>query len=93
MLGIVASLEAIARAVKTEPNAAKVSAAIQAAKQQVNVLKSTNGASGVLEKLDGELSTWQNKLSVILAEPAGRQGMAKHALYWAEQLTKDSHGG
>lgn len=36
--------------------------------------------------LDVELSIWQSKLSVILNEPAGRKGLAKHARFWAEKL-------
>ena len=52
--------------------------------------KKASAADGqsLLEKLDGELSTWQQKLPVILKEPVGRQGMAKHAAYWADQFAK-----
>ena len=39
-----------------------------------------------LEQLQNELSVWQAKLDVILKEPAGREGMVKHAKHWIEQL-------
>ena len=42
----------------------------------------------VLKKLDGELEVWQTKLSVIFKEPAGREGMARHAKHWVEELRK-----
>ena len=40
----------------------------------------------LLKELDTELSIWQSKLAVILNEPAGRKGMAKHARFWSEKL-------
>ena len=39
-----------------------------------------------LGQLETELSVWQSKLEVILKETVGRQGMAKHASFWAEKL-------
>ncbi len=57
----------------------------------VGVIPATTTSAGrhelpLLEELDTELSIWQSKLAVILKEPVGKKGMAKHARFWAEKL-------
>ncbi len=78
---IIASLDEIAHAVKNPPDVLKIENAIQ----KTRALISRDGTAE-LKKLDNELSTWLTKLPVIVKEPAGREGMAKHAKYWAERL-------
>ena len=77
------ALEDIARAAKSTGDDSKIKQAITAAKNLVS-------GQASLQQLESELSTWQSKLSVILKEPVGRQGLAKHAGYWAEKLRADS---
>ena len=48
----------------------------------------TDDKKHLLNNLDQELSVWNEKIAVILKEPVGRQGMAKHALHWVERLQK-----
>ena len=72
------SLEAIADLVDHASDLPKIQAAIQTAK--------TLAKEASLQQLETELNTWQSKLSVILNEPAGKKGMAKHARFWAEKL-------
>ena len=80
MKQIIESLSQIEKSAKSG-DAAKIEMLIQAAR------KAASGAKeGPLKQLDEELSTWQKKLSTILKEPVGRQGMAKHARHWIEQL-------
>ena len=68
-------LEEIARLVKSSGEASQIHEAIQAVR---------NLRPG--KELDQELAVWQSKLDVILKEPIGREGMAKHARYWAEKI-------
>ena len=75
---ISASLEAIADLVEHTSDLPKIQTAIQTAK---NLAKEAS-----LQQLETELGTWQSKLSVILNEPVGKKGMAKHARYWIEKL-------
>ena len=86
MTSICSSLEEIAREVKNGQDVPKVHAAIESARRQIA------GAGAIhespLQRLDQELSTWLSRLPVILKEPAGRQGMAKHARFWVEELKK-----
>ncbi len=79
---IIIGLEGIARLVKRNTEDTKIADTISAVRKSLGTLKDKPG----LKQLDEELAVWETKLSVILKEPAGRQGMAKHALYWAEQL-------
>ena len=76
---ICSSLEEIARLVKSSNDAAKIKEAIGHVRDLILGQESS-------KQLDSELSTWQTKLAVILKEPAGREGMAKHARYWAERI-------
>ena len=84
MKEIIQSLEQIEKTVRGA-DAGKTEAAIQSARKALAASKQQG-----LEHLGEELSTWQKKLNVILKEPAGRQGMAKHVRYWIEGLTKAS---
>jgi hypothetical protein len=75
------SLEKIAKEAEHGADEAAVRGAIKTAQEL------TKGKeSSLLKELDAELATWQSKLSVILKEPAGKKGMAKHARFWAERL-------
>ena len=72
---ISSGLEEIARLAKSSKEAAQINQAIQA----VRDLRPG-------KELGQELAVWQSKLDVILKEPIGREGMAKHARYWAEKV-------
>lgn len=75
------SLEALASAIDKGADLAKVTEAIKSTREL------TKGKDvPALKELDAELSVWQSKLSVILSEPEGKKGMAKHARFWAEKL-------
>ena len=78
MQKVSASLETIADLVEQTSDLSKIQVAIQMAK--------TLAKEASLQQLETELNTWQSKLSVILNEPAGKKGMAKHARFWAEKL-------
>lgn len=67
----------------------EVRAAIVSTLALVTAEKSRAGAHkrALLEKLESELSIWQSKLGILLKEPAGRQGMAKHAQYWIKKAS------
>ena len=90
MQKIISGLEEIARTVKTGADASKTAPLVSAARSSVAEFKKTASeeARPVMDRLDVELSAWQMKLEVILNEPVGRQGMAKHAHYWVEELKK-----
>jgi len=82
------SLEALAHSAG-KGDSAVTGAAIQAARVVIKNLPPAAGdRASLLQQLDQELSTWQGKLDVILSEPVGRQGMAKHARFWIEQISK-----
>ena len=80
MKNISASLEAIANS--AEKDTEKTEQAIKVAR---DLIKNASVTSE-LKELDTELSIWQSKLAVILKEPVGKKGMAKHARFWAEKL-------
>ncbi len=90
MKNITPELENIAKSVKVSSDVSKTEQAIQATRTAIENYKKTAKPeqAALLEKLENELKTWQTKLSVILREPVGRQGMAKHAEHWIEQLKK-----
>ena len=71
---IIKGLEALANSANSN-DAVKVQKAIQE-------VRDLNPA----KELDLELAVWQSKLSVILKEPVGRQGLVKHARFWAEKI-------
>ena len=92
MQKISASLEAVADSIDKGLALLKVEEAVRAARDLVGaalvVAKKNGQAQGLplLEELEKELSVWQSKLSVILNEPIGKKGMAKHARFWVEKL-------
>lgn len=79
---IIHSLQEIEKRVR-----GKEASAVETAIKSARTLLSGD-SSGVLRQLDEELSTWQKKLNVILKEPVGREGMAKHMKYWIQELSK-----
>ncbi len=95
---ILSGLEDIAHSVKTG-DGTNTEAAIRATRVSIKdyVQAGTarpegatlaDGTVAPLKRLDSELATWQTKLPVILNEPVGRQGIAKHAKYWIDELNK-----
>jgi ABC-type proline/glycine betaine transport system substrate-binding protein len=90
-MNVVKSLEIVSNAV-AGPDAAKAAVAIRDARTSVRAALAESSCSSkeLLKQLDGELSTWEEKLTVILKEPAARQGMSKHAHYWIEKLGKSN---
>ena len=76
---ICSGLEEVARLVKSTNDASKIKEAIAALRNLVS-------GDASYKQLDAELDTWQTKLAVILKEPVGCEGMAKHARYWAERI-------
>lgn len=87
-------LETIAKAVKSTGQESLVSEAIDSTLTLVAEERSQATAERKtdLEKLENELLVWRSKLGFLLKEPAGRQGIAKHAQYWVETLTRNSSG-
>ena len=75
------SLEALATAIDKGTDLVKAAEAIKSTREL------TKGKDGpILKELDAELSVWQSKFSVIMNEPVGKKGMAKHARFWAAKL-------
>lgn len=85
---LIEALEKVAHLARTEP--AKTGAALEIAWGLVKELKGKTHhiPEEFLGQLEQELSTWQAKLGVILKEAVGREGMAKHAHHWIEELRK-----
>ena len=73
------ALETLARLAEGTADEAKMISVIQ----EITVLTKGKPEAAHLEE---ELKVWQIKLPVILKEPVGRKGMAKHARFWAERL-------
>ena len=93
MKSIVVSLEALAAAVDKNSDLSKTEEAIKATRSLIKGFvgaglprPTQDAGTAPLHELDAELSIWQSKLAVILKEPVGKKGMAKHARYWAEKL-------
>ena len=82
MKEIVSVLEEIEKSARTG-DTAKIAKAIQLAQSKLTV-----AGEAPLRQLNEELSVWQKKLDVILKEPVAREGMAKHARHWIEQIKK-----
>ena len=80
MKNIIDFLEQIEKAAKGSDKV-KIEAAVQAARKSLSGAKNDR-----LKQLDEELSTWQKKSDVILKEPVGREGMAKHIRHWITSL-------
>ena len=85
---ITESLEEIAKSVKSSSDPKKIEEAIRTTRSLLKNFAATNGHLQKIQQLDQELTTWQSKLAIILKEPIGRQGMAKHAQFWVEELRK-----
>jgi hypothetical protein len=86
MQKILQNLEQIAKAAKNGSEK-EASEAVKTARESIRGSNGSVGAeNAALRELDQELAVWQSKLPVIWKETVGRQGMAKHAVYWAEQL-------
>ena len=85
---LIEALEKVAHLARMEP--AKTGEAIEMTKALIRDLKGKTHhiPEASLSQLEQELSTWQAKLGVILKEPVGREGMAKHAHHWIEELRK-----
>ena len=81
---VIASLENVAKLVRSSADIEKVEAAIQEARLTVQGF-SSNGTQAMNE-LDHVLEIWLSKLPVILKEEVGRKGLIQHALFWAEKL-------
>ena len=79
-------LEAIARAVKDPQGIAKTEEAIKTTRDLIKHSKENESLDASLKQLDSELATWESKLSVILKEPVGKEGMVRHVEYWIGKL-------
>ena len=89
MKKITDKLEEIVHLAKNPSESSKTAEAIKVLRTLVKDAKAAGTAGKEsLERLSVELEVWQGKLSVILKEPAGREGMARHAKHWVEELRK-----
>ena len=84
MKEVIHQLEILSKLAKKSAVESEVKPAIAAVRLAVKNV----GTDPLLQNLDSELSTWQSKLSTILKEPIGRQGMSRHCLFWVEKLKK-----
>lgn len=86
--GLVLGLENISTTAKRSTDSKELRSLIQNVRSLVEKEKveKDGGVEIELTQLDTELLTWLSKLEVILKEPVGRQGLVKHANYWAEKL-------
>ena len=89
MKEIIEALENIEKFAKGSADVSKIEKTIQSARASITKMH-PGGAK--LRQLENELSVWQTKLDVILKEPAGREGMVKHAKHWVEELRRNSDG-
>ncbi len=94
MKDIVRALEQVSRSVKSDTEAVKPADAVKELRKCIRDGKPKQPAElqGMLAQLDEELVVWESKIEVILKEPVGRQGMARHAAHWAERLSGIKHG-
>ena len=81
MTSVVSNLEEIARLARGSADLEKIGEAIKKARAAIKDEETPS-----LRELGHELEIWQSKLSVILKEPIGRQGMVKHVRFWVEKL-------
>lgn len=84
MKELIQALEDIEKNARAGGDAAKAAKAVESAASRTSAWRDERA-----KQLAEELSVWKQKLPVIWKEPAGRQGMAKHARHWIERL----HGG
>ena len=93
MKKIIEQLENIAHSAKNPSEQSKIVDALKSLRTLVKDPKETGAApKEIFGKLDGEMEVWQTKLSVILKEPVGREGIARHAKHWVEELRKINVG-
>ena len=93
MKKIIEQLEEVAHTAKNPAEQPKTVQALKTLRTLVKDPQETGVASKeILGRLDGELEVWQKMLSVILKEPAGREGMARHAKHWVGELRKINVG-
>ena len=85
---LVSQLQKISQMAKKAVRAEGLRPLIQEAQKLAEAakVKVDGGSEILLGQLDTELLTWLSKLDIILKEPAGRNGMAKHANFWAERI-------
>lgn len=55
-------------------------------RKELEALQKAVSSNKELAELAKEAKIWQDKLGVILQEPVGRKGMARHARFWIEKL-------
>ena len=89
MKEILEALETIEKSVNAGKDPSGVQAAIQSARKSLAGAMTVGARHAApLHQLDDELSVWQTKLNVILKERIGREGIAKHARHWVEELRR-----
>ena len=81
MKELIASLEQLEKSIRTGQD---TDAARKTLEQVLTQAAAWKGADA--PQLKEELSVWKTKWSVILKEPVGRQGMAKHVRHWIEKI-------
>ena len=94
MKGIVQALEQVSRSAKSDKETVKPADAVKELRKRIRDGKPKQPAElqAMLAQLDEELAVWESKIAVIMKEPVGRQGMARHAAHWAERLGGNRHG-
>ncbi len=90
MRDIISGLEEMAHLMRGTLDQSKMKEVIQKVRDSIPDLKTQmdKDSQVLLAQLDAELSTWQTKSEIILKEPVGREGIAKHVRYWVEKLQK-----
>ena len=85
---VIADLEQLAKVINKSGSADGLESILKDCLRDIDQLKEklSSDEAPILERLKGELEVWQDKKDVILKEASGRQGMAKHAHFWVEQL-------
>jgi len=85
---VIADLEQLAKVIKKSDSTDGLESILRDCLRDIDQLKEkiSSDEAPILERLKGELEVWQDKKDVILKETSGRQGMAKHAHFWVEQL-------
>lgn len=94
MKEILQALDQLSRSAKSDKEAVNPSAAVKELRKHIREgkPKAPSELHAMLSQLDEELAVWESKIDVILKEPVGRQGMARHAAHWAERLSGIKHG-
>lgn len=79
------SLEQVARAAR---GPAEKDVVLKAVRKSKSIMSALHVRTEMLKQLIDELAVWEKKVDAILSDPAGRQGMAKHAAFWADRVRK-----